>query len=183
MAAEAARLLRAKLDIVLSRKIGSPGDPELAIGSVEENGDFLINTGLALRVGADKKYIESERMRQWAEIKNRSAIFRKVKPKVALEGKTVIIIDDGVATGLTMQGALLSARGEKPKKVVAAFPVGAREALDLLSGYADELIVLRVPEFLGAVGQFYRNFGQVTDGEVLSVLKNAVENEAIQRRL
>jgi len=170
-------MLSAKLDIVLSRKIGAPGNPELAIGSVGENGRLFLNEGLASRVGADKSYIESEKIRQLAEIKNRIKKCRQVKPKVSLEGQTVIVIDDGVATGATMQAALLAAGREKAKKVIAAIPVAAKESVDLLANYADELIVLRVPEFLGSISQFYESFDQTSEEEVLSALREAAGNE------
>jgi predicted phosphoribosyltransferase len=162
---------------VLSRKIGAPGNPELAIGSVGEDGEFFLNDSLVFRVGADKNYIASERIRQLAEIKNRIKKCRQVKPKVPLAGQTVIVIDDGIATGATMQAALLAAGREKAKKVISAVPVAAKESVDLLANYADELIVLRVPEFLGSIGQFYENFNQVSEEEVLGALKEASGNE------
>jgi len=177
VAAEVARLLAAKLDIVLSRKIGAPNNPELAIGSVGENGELFLNDGLVSRVGADDGYIESEKIRQLAEIKNRVKKCRQIKTKVPLKGQTVIVIDDGIATGATMQAALLAARREKAKKVIAAVPVAAKESVTLLAGYADELVVLRVPAFLGSISQFYENFAQTSEEEVLSELKEAAENE------
>ncbi len=170
-------MLQAKLDIVLSRKIGAPGNPELAIGSVGENGKLFLNDSLVFRVGADKGYIESEKIRQLAEIKNRINKCRQIKPKVSLAGQTVIIIDDGIATGATMQAALLAASREKAKKVIAAVPVAAKESVVLLAGYADELVVLRVPAFLGSISQFYENFAQTSEEEVLSALREAAENE------
>jgi len=177
VAAEVARLLHAKLDIVLSRKIGAADNPELAIGSVGENGELFLNDDLVSRLGTDKSYIESEKIRQLAEIKNRLKKCRLIKPKVSLAGKTVIVIDDGVATGATMQAALLAAGREKAQKVIAAIPVAAKESIDLLVNYADELIVLRVPEFLGSISQFYDNFDQTSEEEVLRKLKEAAESE------
>lgn len=168
---------------MLSRKIGAPGNPELAIGSVGEDGKIFLNADLASRVGADKSYIESEKIRQLAEIKNRIKKCRLVLPKVSLEGQTVVIIDDGVATGATMQAALLAAGREKAKKVIAAVPVAAKESAALLVNYADELIVLRVPEFLGAIGQFYENFEQTSEEEVLSALREAAENEKKEAKM
>lgn len=162
---------------MLSRKIGAPGNPELAIGSVGENGEIFLNEDLVSRVGADKNYIESEKIRQLAEIKNRIKKCRQVKPKVSLEGQRVIIIDDGIATGATMQAALLAAGGKKAKKVIAAVPVAAKESVALLADYSDELIVLRMPDFLGAIGQFYENFEQTSEEEVLSALREAAEKE------
>ncbi len=171
VAGEIARLLAAKLDIALSRKLGAPGNPELAIGSISESGRLFLNDDLAFRVGADKEYIEAEKSRQLAEIKGRIRRFRGVKEKVPLKGKTVILTDDGVATGATMQAALWDARQENPERLIAAIPVGAKESLEALVECADELIALRVPEYLGAIGQFYLNFEQTSDEEVLEILR------------
>jgi len=172
VAAEIARILNAELDIVLSRKLGAPDNPELAIGAIAEDGRFFLNEILAAQVGADKSYVEAQKERQWLEIKDRIKRFRVVKPKVPLKGKTVIVTDDGVATGATMQAALLALRQEKPAKLIAALPVGAREAVELLADYGDEVIALRVPDYLGAIGQFYLDFGQVSDEEVLGILRD-----------
>lgn len=172
VAVEIARLLDARLDIALSRKLGAPGNPELAIGAVGESGRMFVNQGLALRVGADKKYIEAEKARQLAQIKGRVRRFRQVKEKVMLKGKTVILTDDGVATGATMQAALWDARQEAPDKLIAAIPVGAKDSLEALVEFADEVVALRVPGDLGSVGQFYLNFRQVGDEEVLEILKS-----------
>lgn len=177
VAAEIARLLNAELDIALSRKIGSPGNPELAIGAVSEDGETFLNESLVFQTGSSKAYIQKEKARQLAEIKNRSRLFRQIKARVSLRGKIVIITDDGIATGATMIVALLAIRQEKPAKLIVAVPVGAEEAVRLLADYADEVIALRVPEFLGAIGQFYTHFEQASDEEVLKVLKEAAKNE------
>ena len=175
IANEISILLNSELDIVLSRKLGAPGNPELAIGSVGEDGRLFLNEGLAFQVGADEAYIETEKARQLTEIKNRVKLFRQFKAKVPLKGKTVIVTDDGVATGATMQAALLISRREDPKKLIAAIPVGAEESVELLASYADEVIVLRVPGCLGAIGQFYKDFEQTRDEEVLEILKSSVK--------
>lgn len=172
VAAEVSRILNAKLDIVLSRKLGAPDNPELAIGAITEDGRLFLNEGLAARVGADKSYIESEKARQLLEIKDRIKRFRKVKQKISLKGKTVIVTDDGAATGATMQAALMSLRQEKPAKLIAALPVAAGEAVELLADYADEVIALRVPDYLGAIGGFYLDFSQSSDEEVLGILRD-----------
>lgn len=175
IANEISRFLSLELDIVLSRKLGAPGNPELAVGSAGEDGKLFLNEDLALRVGADETYIKKELAHQLTEIKNRIKLFRQFKAKVALEGKTVIVTDDGVATGATMQAALWASRRENPKKLIAAIPVGARESVELLANYADEVIALRVPQELGAIGQFYENFGQTSDEEVLDILKESAK--------
>lgn len=177
IANEISRLLGSELDIVLSRKLGAPGNPELAIGSVGEDGKLFLNEDLAIRVGADETYVEKELARQLTEIKNRITLFRQFKAKVSLTRKTVIVTDDGVATGATMQAALWASRRENPKKLIAAIPVGARESIELLSGYADEVIVLRVPRELGAIAQFYENFEQTSDEEVLDILKDSANSK------
>lgn len=172
--AEIARLLGAELDVVFSRKLSAPGNPELAIGSIGENGKLFINEDLAFRLGADKAYIEAEKIRQLKEIENRAKLCRQIKAKVSLKGKIVIVTDDGVATGATMQSALWSIRQEKPKRLIAAIPVGAEEAVGLLADYAHEVLILRVPDFLGAISQFYDHFDQTSEKEVLGALKEAV---------
>ncbi len=178
IANEIYRALNADLDIVLARKIGAPGEPELAIGSVGEDGKLLLNDDLVFRTGADKFYIEEENQRQLAEIRKREKIFRKVKPKVPLNGRTVIITDDGVATGATMQAALWSVRQENPQKLIVAVPIGAKESVELLSLQADRVIVLRVPQYLGAIGGFYEHFEQSSDAQVLEFLKGSVKEAA-----
>ena len=173
VAGEIAGALNSGLDIVLSRKLGCPGNPELAIGSVGEDGRLFLNQDLAFRVGADETYIETEKARQLTEIKKRVQLFRQFKAKVPLEGKTVIVTDDGVATGSTMQAALWASGRENPKRLIAAIPVGAGESVRFLADYADEVIVLRLPRDLYAIGQFYRHFDQTSDEEVLEILKEA----------
>ena len=173
VAGEIAGALNSGLDIVLSRKLGCPGNPELAIGSVGEDGRLFLNQDLAFRVGADETYIETEKARQLTEIKKRVQLFRQFKAKVPLEGKTVIVTDDGVATGSTMQAALWACGRENPKRLIAAVPVGAGESVRFLADYANEVIVLRLPRDLYAIGQFYRHFDQTSDEEVLEILKEA----------
>jgi putative phosphoribosyl transferase len=175
IANEIAQALGWELDIVLSRKIGAPGNPELAIGSVAEDGKLFLNDELAFQTGADKDYIEREKIQQLDLIKKRVRLCRRFKAKVSLTGKTVIITDDGIATGSTMQAALWAGRREDPKKLIVAVPIGAGGSIDLLAGYADEVIVLRVPAEFYAIGQFYRDFNQTSDHEVLEILKKAAK--------
>lgn len=171
VANEISRVLNAELDVVLSRKLGAPGNPELAIGAISESGILFLNKELAVSVGADEDYIKDEKMRQLSEITRRIELYRKIRNKVPLKQRLVIITDDGIATGATMQASLWAAHQEEPKKLIAALPVGAKESLQNLKNYADEVIVLRVPAFLGAISQFYLNFGQTTDEEVVKILK------------
>jgi len=175
VAGQVSRQLNAQLDVVLSRKIGAAGNPELAIGSVGEDGKLFLNEDLASRVGADKVYIETERFRQLEEIRSRIQRFRQTKEKVPLKDKIVIVTDDGVATGATMQAALWAVRQEKPKELIAAIPVGAKESVELLVDHADKVIVLRVPDYFAAISQFYLHFEQTSDSEVLQILKESVD--------
>lgn len=175
VARELAMILEAELDIVLSRKIGAPGNTELAIGAISEDGYFVLDTQMVLATAADESYIEKEKQRQLAEINRRNKEYRRVKQKVPLTHKTVIITDDGIATGATMQAALWIARRENPEKLVVAIPVAPEESLEKLAEIADEVLCLRVPGFFGAVGQFYREFTQVDDSEVAEILKRSSE--------
>lgn len=171
VAKEAADILKASLDIVLSRKLGAPRNPELAIGAISEAGEVFLDQWIVSSTGADKKYIAEEAKHQSAEIVRRSKIFRKILPKTPLEQKTVIIVDDGLATGATMQASLWAARQEKPERLICACPVASREAVERIADYCDEAVCLRLPDFFGAVGQFYSSFGQTTDAEVAGILK------------
>ena len=171
IAKETAHLLKADLDIVLSRKLGAPHNPELAIGAIAENGKIFLDDSIVSHTGADKAYIEKEVIRQSDEIKRRVNIFREILPKTPLEGKTVIIVDDGLATGATMRASLCAARQEKPSRLIAAVPVASRDAIDRIADHCDEVICLRSPDFFEAVGEFYINFDQTTDEEVMDMLK------------
>jgi len=170
VAIEVALGLNAELDIVLSHKLSAPDNPELAIGAVCESQEVAVDKQLAIATGADQVYIQKEKERQLKEIYRRSRIYRQILPKIDLRERTVIVIDDGVATSATMQAALMSVDHEKPGKVIAAFPVGAKESLVRLAGYTDGVLCLKAPEYFVAVGQFYSDFPQVTDKEVVREL-------------
>lgn len=172
VAKEISGMLDADLDIALSHKLGAPLNPELAIGSVSESGKTFLDDSIISRIGAEKKYIKEETARQLARLKEKVALFRKALPKLSLENRIVIIVDDGIATGATMQASLWSARQEKPKRLIAALPVGSHEAIDKISDYADEVTCLLIPDFFASVGQFYVEFDQTSDEEVLEILKN-----------
>jgi len=172
VAREVAYRLKAPLDIVLSRKLGAPQNPELAIGAITEEGEVFLDQSLARRVGASEAYLQQESRDQLQEIQRRSGVYRSIRPKIDLRDKDVIVVDDGVATGSTVQAALWSVAQEKPRKITGAFPVGAEDSLLRLCATADEIICLRVPPVLGGVGGFYFHFTQVSDEEVLNILSN-----------
>lgn len=175
MAAVVADELDGELDVVIVRKLGAPGNPELAIGSVTEEGEAIVNDDFARRTGASDEYVRQETQRQMQRIEERKRVYRDVRPKVSLEDRVVVIVDDGFATGATMKAALESARSENPARLIAAAPVGAKDTVREMADYADEVVCLRAPEFFGAVGAFYRDFGQVSDDEVLQVLKERMK--------
>jgi len=172
IAREVSRALEADLDIVLSHKLRAPGNPELAIGAVAEDGKLFLHEMLVQELGVESAYIQQEKERQLVEIARRTKLIRRILPKVPLKGSLVIITDDGVATGATMQAALWAARQEHPKKLIAALPVGPEETMRRLAKDADEMLCLRAPPFFAAVGQFYMRFPPVEDEEVLEILKD-----------
>jgi putative phosphoribosyl transferase len=179
VAAELARNLDTELDIVISRKLRAPGYPELAMGSVAESGKTFLNDSVIQDVKVSKAAMEREKEVQLEEIKRRSALVRKIQPRMLLTGRIAIVTDDGVATGATTQAALWAVRQEKPDKLIAAVPVGSEQAIRRLADEVDEMVCLRTPPFFFAVGQFYRNFPQVEDEEVLNILKENKRRNAV----
>lgn len=166
-----ARALDCDLDVVLTRKIGAPGNPELAVGAVAENGQVFINEAVAGPVGADEAYIEREKARQLEEIRVRRERYRSVLAPSAPSGRPVVVVDDGVATGATMLAALWAVGSEKPSRTVAAVPIGAPQAIARLRQAADEVVCLLAPQSLRSIGQHYEDFPQVDDSEVLAILQ------------
>lgn len=162
--------LEANLDIVLAHKLGAPGNPELAIGAVCENGKLFIDDRLISYVDTDKGYIKKERELQLQEIARRVKLYRGVLAKISLEARIVIVTDDGIATGATMQAALWAVRQEKAEKIIAAIPVGPQDSLEKLSEDADETICLQSPPYFAALSQFYLQFPQVEDQELQEIL-------------
>ena len=170
VAREVVRILKGDLDIVLSRKLGSPFNPELAIGAISENGELFINERIASQIGVRSQYIEEEKKKQQHVIAERVTYFRKDFPKISLKGRYVIVVDDGIATGATMEATVWSIREENPRTLMVALPVGPEDSLRRLTNDADFVLCLKVPEFFSAVGQFYQRFDQTEDEEVLKVL-------------
>jgi putative phosphoribosyl transferase len=171
VAAVVADMLGAPLDVVIPRKVGAPGNPELGLGAVAE-GVEVIDDRLLRVLGVSERYLRREIARQQEEIARRSALYRGGRPAVPLAGKTVIVVDDGVATGGTAVAALRKARRDGASKVIFAVPVAPRETLDRLEREADEVRVLAFPEPFHAVGQWYEEFGQVSDGRVMELLSS-----------
>ncbi len=170
VARELADALEAELDVVLTRKLGAPGNPELAMGAITETGRMFINKDVARMTGASEAYIEQARAEAMAELARRAAAYRPNRPRAKLDGRPVIVTDDGVATGSTMQAALWSLRNERPSRLICALPVAPEDTAHRLAADADELVCLRAPPYFHAVGQFYRDFSQTTDEEVIALL-------------
>jgi predicted phosphoribosyltransferase len=171
VAHEIAQFLGATLDIVVARKLGAPDNPELAIGAVTESGLIQLNEDIIQSLGIPEEYIEAEKKIQLEEIRRRVHDYRKVRERVPLTGQTVVITDDGVATGATVKAAILGVQAENPNKIVLAIPVGAQDTLEELGEMVEELVYLKNPPLIGGVGQFYHDFAQIEDEEVLRILK------------
>lgn len=176
VARELARALEAEMDVVLVRKLTTPGYPELAMGSVSEDGHVFLNHEVVGPLGITTADIDREKERQLAVIRQRAELFRGARPRVLLEGRVVIVTDDGVATGATTRAALWAVRTEKPQTLIAAMPTGPEDEIRRLAEDVDEMICLRVPPFFGAVAQSYRLFYPVEDEEVLRILREEAES-------
>ncbi len=163
-----AEALSGELDVVLVRKLRAPGNPEFAIGSVDETGWTYLSDYAAQM---SKKYIEAEKDAQLAVMRERRASYTPIRVPTDPAGRIVIVIDDGLATGSTMIAALHALRAKHPKKLVCAVPVAPADTLEKISSYADEVVCLETPDIFYAVGQFYQSFPQVEDEEVIELLR------------
>jgi hypothetical protein len=166
-----ARGLGAELDVVLSRKLRAPNQPELALGAVSETGEVYLNHFASAMSDAGSTYVEAERRRQMAEIDRRRAMFRAVRPQATIAGRTVILTDDGLATGATMIAAIRTVRSAGAAEIVVAVPVGAPDRIDVIRPLVDRVVCLIEPADFWAVGQFYRSFEQVSDERVVELLR------------
>lgn len=169
--AEIARALGLLLDIIIPRKIGAPYNPELAIGAVTQDGTAIFNEELLRRFSLTQAAKEKLVAEAVAETNRRMRLYRGDKPVLSWHGRTIILTDDGIATGFTVTAALRSLRKADPQRIVLAVPVAPPDTLETLRPEVDELICLLVPEIFMAVGQFYYSFEQTSDQEVISLLK------------
>lgn len=167
------RSLGGEFDLIITRKIGAPGQPELAVGAVTGDGYVLLNEALAAQLQLPEGYVERISAEEQAEIKRRLQLYRGRRPLPEIESRLVIIVDDGVATGFTLRAALQGIKQKRPQKLVLAVPVGPPETLARLGRKVDEICYLEAPLYFAAVGQFYRDFRQVNDSEVTAALKEA----------
>jgi putative phosphoribosyl transferase len=178
VAFEAAQALHAPLDIFLVRKLGAPGHEELAMGAIASGGVVVVNDEVvrALRISSDTVMAEVESER--AELTRREAIYRNGRPPLDVRGKTVILIDDGLATGSTMRAAVTALRQKEPARIVVAVPVGAASTCAEFQSIADECVCAIAPEDFHAVGLWYDDFAQTGDDEVCDLLTRATPGES-----
>jgi predicted phosphoribosyltransferase len=173
VAHEVARALHAPLDVYITRKIGAPHNPELAVGAVASDGTTYLDQKLIRSMGVPETYLQDETQRQRQEIARRMATYRGTRPEPELKAKTVILVDDGVATGATVLAALRALKQRKPGQLILAVPVGAADSMEVLGHEADQVVCLYAPESFWAVGAFYDLFDQTTDAEVIELLREA----------
>jgi putative phosphoribosyl transferase len=171
--AEISRLLDAPLEVIVARKLGAPGQPEFGIGAVAPGGVRVLNERAVQALGIPEDYLEWVTGRESAEVERRLNLFRgEGRPYPDLQARTAILVDDGLATGVTARAALLALRRLNPRRLVLAIPVCAPQSIELLRSETDDLICLLIPDELEAVGLWYRNFEQVPDEEVVRLLES-----------
>lgn len=174
MARIIADALDGEMNVILVHKLGAPDQPELAIGSIDENGEVYLNP-YANTLNISASVLEAEKQKQLATLKKRRTQYTQFQAAPSLEGRIVIIVDDGIATGSTMIAALHAARAQKPAKLIAAVAVGPPETLAELKSLADEVVFLEAPQDFYAVSQFFSYFPQVSDEEVVEYLKKSFD--------
>jgi len=176
-----ARELGADLDVVLSRKLRAPGQPELAVGAVSEDGQVYLNHHAQEFLDQFKEYLAEERRHQLGEIARRKKLFRGVRPQAPLAGRSVIVTDDGIATGSTMIAALQAVKMQHPREVIVAVPVASPDRLAEVRRWCDDVVCLLAPEEFWAIGQFYEDFTQVEDEEVIQLLREFASTNRLRR--
>ena len=173
VAAEIATALDAPFDVFLVRKLGVPGQPELAMGAIAEGGTTVLNDELIDSLGISAEMVERVRLRELQELERRRGRYRGVRPSPEVRGRTVILVDDGLATGASMEAAVGALRAMGPARIVVAVPVGARESCARMAALADEVVCAQMPERFAAVGQLYADFSETSDEEVSALLSGA----------
>jgi putative phosphoribosyl transferase len=173
VASQVAEHLAAQLDIIVARKVGAPRQPELAMAAVTSRGDLFVNQDVVAALGISTDDFNAAAAAQVSEARRREETLRGPLPAVPIEGRTVIVVDDGMATGATTCAALRAARSQEPSSLLLAVPVGSRQACELAEAEADEVRCLYVPEPFYAVGFHYEIFDAVEDAEVRQILERA----------
>jgi putative phosphoribosyl transferase len=177
VAYEVALVLHAPLDVFLVRKLGVPGQPELAMGAIATGGVRVLNEDVILALGIPEEVIEKVSAEEQQELARRERLYRGDNPPPDLRGRTIILIDDGLATGSTMRAAVAAARKQQPARVVVAVPVAAPTTCEELQAELDEMVCVFTPEPFHAVGLWYETFSQTTDEEIQELLARAAEEQ------
>lgn len=171
VAAEVAQRLRAPLDVLLVRKLGVPGHEELAMGAIASGGVRVFNEDLLARLNIDPAGVEQVQQDELRELQRRERLYRGDRPLPVLEGREVVLVDDGLATGASMRAALMALRQYRPRRIIVAVPVAPPETVAELEGEADQVICLLAPDAFFSVGAWYDDFTQTTDDEVRALLQ------------
>ncbi len=179
VAYEVALALHAPLDVFLVRKLGVPGQAELAMGAIATGGVRVLNEEVIEALGIPEDVIEEVTAEEQQELARRERLYRGDNPPPDLRGRTVILIDDGLATGSTMRAAVAAARNQQPARVVVAVPVAARSTYEELQAEVDEIVCVFTPEPFHAVGLWYETFSQTTDEEIQELLASAAEEQGV----
>ncbi len=177
---EVAEALNLPLDVIVPRKLGAPGNPEYAIGAITEDGTVILDENAVEYLNVPQDYIERESANQKLEIQRRMRLYRQDAPYPDLKGRDVIVVDDGIATGSTMKAALASVRNCGANTVTAAIPVGPPSTIEALKKLADCVVCLFTPESFFAIGEFYEDFSQTTDDEVIFLLRKHREKHVLE---
>jgi putative phosphoribosyl transferase len=181
VAYEVARAIGAPLDVLVVRKLGAPFQPELGIGAVCEGGVRFVDERMCAALGITPDDVDAIAAREAAEIERRVRRYRRGRPLAPLRGRTIILVDDGVATGGTARAAIAALRSFRPRWIVFAVPVAAVQAAELLSQAADDLVAVAVPDDLFAIGAWYEDFSQIGDEEVAALLDRAAAGADAER--
>ncbi|MBT2365613.1 phosphoribosyltransferase [Streptomyces sp. ISL-10] len=172
VAAEVARALKAPLDVVVARKIGAPGNPETGIGAIAGEDPPVYDRWALEMLGLAEDDLTADVARERAELHRREELYRRGRPALAVEGRTVVLVDDGLATGVTARAALRHLRSKNPDRLILAVPVCAPDAAETVRQDADDIVCLHQPPSFLAVGEWYEEFAQISDDEVVSTLRN-----------
>lgn len=170
---EVAEALDLPLDVMIVRKLGTPGQPELAMGAIASGGIHVLNDDVVRALQIPQSKIDEVAKREEVELARREKLFRGDRPPLALGGRTVIVVDDGIATGSTMLAAIRCIRAQKPSRIVMAVPVAPPSTCERLRAEVDDVVCLSMPEFFSAVGEWYDDFAQVEDSEVVELMRKA----------
>jgi putative phosphoribosyl transferase len=173
VAYEVARALDAPLDVFLVRKLGVPGHEELAMGAIASGGVRVLNERVLAIAGVDERTVDAVAAEEQRELERREAAYRGDRPALDVRGRTVVLVDDGLATGSTMRAAAVALKEQNPRRLVIAVPVAAGETCDEFRGEVDEIVCASTPEPFYGVGMWYEDFSQTTDEEVVRLLAEA----------